>query len=266
MPALSDSVTVVTGGGGPNIGSAISARFAAAGSHVVVVDRDEEHGRRTVDAIEGRGGDAAMLQCDVTDPEAVSQAVSDVATEFGRLDHLVNNVGGAAGVTIDATTEDQFDYAVEQNLKSAFFATKAALPFLATDGGGSVVFLSSVNAVLGGFSEVAYAAAKGALHTLVRSLTADHARDGVRFNVVCPGSVIGDSDVWRRRERESPGTLAAVEDLYPVGRSGRPEDVAEAVAFLASDRASWISGVTLPVDGGLTAAGNLPGGEWWTEL
>jgi NAD(P)-dependent dehydrogenase (short-subunit alcohol dehydrogenase family) len=257
---------VVTGGGGANIGRAISETLAAAGARVLVLDVDADAAETVVDDIADAGGDASFVECDVTDVAAVERTVDAVADEFGGIDVLVNNAGGASGVRLDGIDEATFDDNIDVNLRSAFFTTKAAIPHLRRGDGGSVIFVSSVNALLGGFSEVAYAVSKAGLHALARSLTADYAGDGVRFNVVAPGSVIGDSDTWQRREAEHPGTLDRVADLYPCDRYGEPEDVADAVAFLASGRADWISGVVLPVDGGLTATGALPGGRWWESL
>jgi NAD(P)-dependent dehydrogenase (short-subunit alcohol dehydrogenase family) len=257
---------VVTGGGGPNIGRAVSGTLAAAGAQVLVLDVDVDAAESVVDDIEDTGGNASFIECDVTDVEAVQQTIDAVADEFGGIDVLVNNAGGASGVRLDDVDEGTFDDNVDTNLRSAFFTTKAALPHLRRGDGGSVVFVSSINALLGGFSEVAYAVSKAGLHALARCLTADYADDGVRFNVVAPGSVIGDSDTWQRRESEDPGTLDRIADLYPCGRYGRPEDVADAVLFLSSSRSDWVSGVVLPVDGGLTATGALPGGRWWESL
>ena len=131
---------------------------------------------------------------------------------------------------------------------------------------GNIVYISSINALLGGFSEVGYSVAKAGLHTLVKVLTADYSKYNIRFNVVCPGSIIGDSDVWMSREKENPGTLLNLPKIYPLGRAGKPEDVAYAVLFLASDEASWITGIVLVVDGGITATGALPGRRWWENL
>lgn len=266
MNNFSDGIVVVTGGAGPNIGSAISAGFAEAGAQVVILDVDTAAAGNTVETIESAGGTATFLECDVTDPSAVETTMEGLVAQFGSIDVLVNSAGGADGLRLEETDEETFHRNVEDNLKSAFFATKHALPGLRRNGGGSVVFVSTINALLGGFSEVAYAAANAGLHSLARSLTADHASEGVRFNVVCPGSVIGESETWKQREAAAPGTLDRIADLYPVGRYGNPADVADAVRFLASDRAAWISGVVLPVDGGLTATGGLPGGTWWERL
>lgn len=266
MEDLTGSTAIVTGGGGPNIGRAVCVDLANAGAHVVVLDVDADGAAQTVGDIRDAGGEADAFECDVSDPDAVADTVAAVAAEADGIDVLVNNAGGADGLTMPETTPEQFDANIDANLRSAFFTTQAALPHLREGDGGSVVFVSSINAILGGFSEVAYSTSKAGLHALARCLTADHAGDGVRFNVVAPGSVIGDSDTWQERERKDPGTLDRIDDLYPTGRSGKPKDIAAAITFLSSDRASWISGVTLPVDGGVTATGGLPGGRWWEQL
>lgn len=264
---MSDSpVAVVTGGGGPNIGRTVSLTLARRGAHVFILDKDIEAGETTVETIRSEGETATFLHCNVADVTAVEAAIDSIVAETGRIDTLVNNAGGASGLRLESTTESEFDYNIETNLKSAFFTTKVALPHLRATEHASVVFVSSINALLGGFSEVAYSVSKAGLHALARSLTADYGGDGVRFNVVCPGSVLGDSDTWDRRERQNPGTKGRIDELYPTGRYGQPEDVAAAVEFLTSQSATWISGVVLPVDGGLTATGGLPGGEWWEEI
>lgn len=266
MEDFTNQTAVVTGGGGSNIGREVSRLLANRGAEVIVVDKDQEKSRKTVSLIENDGGNATFVEANLRNVNEISAVVDEIADEFGPIEILVNNAGGASGLQLDQTGEAEFDYNVETNLKSAFFVTKAALPQLVATGGGSVVFVSSINALLGGFSEVAYSVSKAGLHALARCLTADYADDGVRFNVVCPGSVIGNSDTWNRREREDPGTKQRIHELYPVGRYGDPEDIAEVISFLSSDRASWISGVVLPVDGGLTATGGLPGGRWWENI
>lgn len=257
---------IVTGGGGQNIGRSITKTLAAAGAQVLILDVDVESSNKVVNEVNQAGGSAGFFERDVTDVDAVKQTVNTIAAEFNGIDILVNNAGGASGVKLEDIDESTFDANLDKNLRSAFFTTKAALPHLKRSGGGSVVFISSVNALLGGFSEVAYSVSKAGLHSLARSLTADYAGDGVRFNVVAPGSVIGNSDTWQQREKVSPGTLDRVAELYPCDRYGEPEDVANAVLFFASDLSNWISGVVLPVDGGIIATGGLSGGRWWESI
>lgn len=265
MAGVRGQVVVITGGAGPNVGRELSAQLADAGATAVILDIDTENGVEIVEAITARGGDAQFIETDVTDVGAINEAIESVIERYGRINAVINNAGCPAGVTMEEIDEEAFDADIALNLKSAFFTTKAALPHL-KESRGSVVFVSSVNALLGGFSEVGYASAKGGLHSLCRSLVADHSPDGIRFNVITLGSVIGESSVWEQREHRSPGTMERIADAYPLGRYGDPEDVAHVVEFLISEKAAWINGIVMPVDGGLTATGNLPGGRWWEEL
>ena len=265
MAQLTGEVAVVTGGAGQNIGSSVASKLAEDGASVGIIDIDATNGENTVSKIESNGGDAIFAKADLTDVESTKKAIDEIASEFGGIDIMVASAGMAFGTSLDSIDEEDFYKNIDTNLKSTFFSTKAALPYL-RDEGGSVVFVSSVNALLGGFSEVAYASAKGGLHSLSRGLTADYGDEGVRFNVVAAGSILGDSDIWEEREEDQPGLLDQIDDLYPLGRSGEPEDVANTVSFLASAEASWISGVVLPVDGGLTATGAISGGRWWENL
>ncbi len=149
--------------------------------------------------------------------------------------------------------EETLERNIALNLKSAVFCTKAVLSHMISKKRGSVVYISSINAVLGGFGRTAYASAKAGLHSLVQTLTSDYSRYGLRFNVICPGSI---PESWRT---SSPILLKRFEKKYPLKRFGNPDDVAHAVLFLASDEASWITGVVLPVDGGITATGGIHG-------
>jgi len=137
---MSDSpVAVVTGGGGPNIGRAVSLTLACRGAHVFILDKDIEAGETTVETIRSEGETATFLHCDVTDVTAVEAAIDSIVAETGRIDTLVNNAGGASGLRLESTTESEFDYNIETNLKSAFFTTKVALPHLRTTEHASVV-------------------------------------------------------------------------------------------------------------------------------
>lgn len=265
MAQANDNVAIITGGGGPNIGRAISQSLADTGITVVILDIDTDGGNDVVETIRDRGGEAIFIETDVTNVDAIHGAIDTVVDTYDRIDVLVNSAGSPAGVTIDTIGEKEFDSNIDRNLKSSFFCTKVVLPHL-QDNGGSVVFVSSINALVGGFSEIGYASAKSGLHALCRCLVADYSEFGIRFNVVCPGSIIGNSTVWCEREEREPGTLNSVAEIYPLKRYGEPEDVANTVCFLASEEAGWINGIVMPIDGGLTATGNLPGGRWWEQL
>jgi NAD(P)-dependent dehydrogenase (short-subunit alcohol dehydrogenase family) len=262
---MNQKVALVTGGGG-NIGKEIARELSRRGASVWIVERDEPAGAEVVQGIRAEGGTAQLVEADVTDPGDAERAVGEVLQTDGGIDVLVNNVGGSFGLSLEDIDEDAFQRNIDLNLKSAVFMTKATCPSMRDRGGGSVIFISSVNALLGGFGQVAYAAAKAALHSLVQTLTAEYSPDGLRFNALCVGSVPGDSPEWREREQADPGTLESLARLYPLRRVGRPSDVAAAVAFLASDQSGWITGTVIPVDGGISATGALPGGQWWSNL
>jgi len=257
---------LVTGGGGASIGRAISILLAEEGATVMILDIDSPRGEEVAGSIRKRGGKALYIQADVTKTSDIDTAVVETIDKVGEVDVLVNNVGGAEGITLDKIDKECLERNLASNLTSAMLCTRAVIPHMIRQRSGSIIYVSSINALLGGLSEVAYAASKGALHSLVRSLTGDYSRQGLRFNVVCPGSIDGGSALWQNRERGSPGLLKQLAALYPIGRMGVPQDVAYAVLFFASDESSWISGVVLPVDGGLTATGALPGGKWWERI
>jgi NAD(P)-dependent dehydrogenase (short-subunit alcohol dehydrogenase family) len=202
----------------------------------------------------------------VTEPEVPGRVVEQILEVYGRVDILVNNVGGSFGVTLEDADETTIEKNLRSNLISALIFTKMVVPAMISQRQGAVVFVSSINALLGGFSEIAYSAAKAGLHAAARGLTADYGPYGIRFNVVCPGSVPREGGAWARREQESPGTIDRLNRIYPLGRFGTPKDVAHGILYLASDEAAWVSGVVLPIDGGLTATGRLPGGHWWENI
>lgn len=242
-------VAIVTGGAS-GIGAAIGARLTGDGAGVVVLDIDGEAAARTAEALPG----SYPVTADITDPEGVQQAVSDVVAHFGRLDILVNN----AVICWDTPLEDlplpEWTRQVEVGLTGAFLMIQSVLPALFEQGGGSIVNISSVNAV-GYYGNEAYSAAKAGLLSLTRSVAVRYASRGVRCNAVAPGTI--RTPIWNRRLAADPHVLDRLSKWYPLGRVGTPEDVAAAVAFLASDDAAWITGVTLPVDGGLLAGNHL---------
>ncbi|MFJ2742986.1 SDR family NAD(P)-dependent oxidoreductase [Streptomyces sp. NPDC087440] len=238
---------VLISGAGQGIGEATARRFAAEGAQVLVTDREAERAERVAAEIRKGGGTALAQGCDVVDRAAVEAAVALAVETFGRLDVLVNNAYAchAEPELFEETPDGPWYEDFEVSLHGAFRCARAALPHLAAAGGrGAIVNIGSVNAEQH-FGNHAYSAAKAGLASLTRTLAVQCAPRGVRVNVVEPGTV-------RTRAWEGRATpLDVLPAHYPMGRLGEPEDIAAAVAFLASADASWITGVTLPVDGGL---------------
>ncbi|WP_221355324.1 SDR family NAD(P)-dependent oxidoreductase [Streptomyces beigongshangae] len=243
---------VLITGAGQGIGEAIARRFAADGANVLVTDRDSSRAMRVAAAIRDSGGTAESHTCDVADRTAVEAAVAQAVASFGSLDVLVNN---AYSCHPDPTHfEDHEDgpwyQDFEITLHGAYRCVRAALPYLAAAGGrGAIVNIGSVNAEQH-FGCHAYSAAKAALASLTRTLAVECAPRGVRVNLVEPGTI--RTSAWENRQE----ALEHAASHYPLGRVGEPDDIAAAVAFLASADAAWITGVTLPVEGGLLV-GNL---------
>ncbi|MCX4550418.1 SDR family oxidoreductase [Streptomyces sp. NBC_01387] len=245
-----EGYSVLITGAGRGIGAATARRFTEEGARVLVTDLDGARAAKTAAELPG----ALPFTCDVTDRAAVEAAVAYAVEQFGALDVLVNN---AYACSPDAPLfEDEDDESwhrdLDATLSGAFRASRAALPHLAAAGGrGAIVSVGSVNGEQD-FGNHAYSAAKAGLASLTRTLAGRAAPRGVRVNLVAPGTVA--TDAWTLR-RPGVGFERAAEH-YPLGRVGLPDDIAAAITFLASRDASWITGITLPVDGGLLS-GNM---------
>ncbi|MFH9980031.1 SDR family NAD(P)-dependent oxidoreductase [Streptomyces sp. NPDC017179] len=243
-----DGYGVLITGAGRGIGAATARRLAEEGAGVLVTDVDGDVAERTAAALRERGLTARAHELDVADRDAVPAAVELAVRTFGSLDVLVNC---AARCTPDTPLFEDDPEAVwardlDVTLTGAYRCCRAALPHLAAAGRGAIVSIGSVNGVQD-FGNHGYSAAKAGLASLTRTLAGHAAARGVRVNLVVPGTV--RTSAWEGREAE----LDRVRGLYPLGRVGEPEDIAAAVAFLASRDAAWITGTTLTVDGGLTA-------------
>jgi NAD(P)-dependent dehydrogenase (short-subunit alcohol dehydrogenase family) len=239
---------VLITGAARGIGAATARRLAEEGADVLVTDVDPSAAEKAAASIRGGGARAEAFVCDVGERASVEAAVGRAVEVFGTLDVLVNN---AYGCSPDAPLfEDELDEEwtrdLDLTLTGAYRCCRAALPHLVASGRGAVVSIGSVNGIQD-FGNHAYSAAKAGLMSLTRTLAGHAAPRGVRVNLVAPGTV--RTPAWQGRDAD----LAAAGRLYPLGRVGEPEDIAAAVAFLASQDAAWITGTTLCVDGGVLA-------------
>ena len=236
---------VVTGAGG-GLGSALVALFAERGANVTGCDRTEP-------PLAGLPL-AARWTFDLADGAAAEKAAAALVEAEGAPDILINNAGWTRAETFADLSGEATAHEIGLNLTGVMRFSDPVVRAMAARGAGSVVFISSVNA-LQHFGNPAYAAAKAGINAYARALAVEYGRDGVRANVVCPGSI--RTPAWEHRLAKDPGIMARLKGLYPLGRIVDTNEVAEAAAFLASERASGITGAVLPVDAGLTA-GSLP--------
>ena len=245
MQRFTGRVTFITGAG-HGIGRATARRLVEEGARVALADIDLSAATNVAQEITDQGGNAIAIACDVTDPVSVAKAVAASADHFGRLDVLVNVAGGDWDEPdFTEITDETWNSKIDLNLNGAMRCIRAALPHLIASGPGSnVVTIGSVNgdAAFGGYP---YSAAKAGLDILTKNLAATYGRQGVRFNLITPGTIRTRN--WDGMEDQ----LVEFAKMYPLQRIGEPADIAAAVAFLASDDAAWITGINLPVEGGI---------------
>jgi NAD(P)-dependent dehydrogenase (short-subunit alcohol dehydrogenase family) len=250
---LAERTAFITGAGA-GLGRAAAERFAEEGATVVCADVDREGAEATVESVTDDGGEATAHELDVRDHEAVRAAVDATVEEYG-LDVLVNN----AGVMHDPTPMEDLDPAtrdrvLDVNAKGVWNGCAAALPHLKRQGSGAIVNTASLAGVIGSPRFSAYSLSKGAVVNLTRAVAAEVGPDGVRVNAVCPGVTETSMPKGDRSDEEWAELASRMAEEYPLGRLGRPEDVANAMLFLASDEADWVTGEALVVDGGFSCA------------
>ncbi len=246
---LENKVALISGGA-RGMGAVEAKLFAKEGAKVIIGDMLEEEGRQVEAEINETGGECVFVPLDVTNEDAWQRAVNEGVSRFGKLDILVNNAGIYRAHDVVETTSAEWDLVMAVNAKGVFLGTKYAIPEMRKAGGGSIVNISSVAGLVGSKETTAYTASKGAVRLLTKSTAIQYASEGIRANSVHPGTI------------ETPMTAGLLADdahredrinRTPIGRLGRPEDVAYGALYLASDEASFVTGSELVIDGGRTA-------------
>ena len=250
MAVLSGKRALVTGSAS-GIGRATAMLFAQEGAAVCIVDIDAAGGQLVADKINAAGGRAIFIRCDVTSAAECQHAVQQMVAEFGGIDILFNNAGIIRRASVVDTSEEEWDHVMAVNVKSIFLLGKLSIPYMVEAGGGVVVNVSSGWGLVGGRNAASYCASKGAVVQLTRAMALDHGEDNIRINCICPG----DTDTPMLRDEAKQ--LGESEDVFlaeaadrPLKRIGKPDDIAQAALYLASDSAAFVTGTTLVVDGG----------------
>jgi NAD(P)-dependent dehydrogenase (short-subunit alcohol dehydrogenase family) len=251
MPDMTGKVAIVTGASS-GIGRATARCFAERGALVFASDVDRNGGEETVAVIRAAGGRATFFACDISDAEQVAAMVNGAVSEFGRLDYACNNAGieGSQALTHECT-EENWARVIDTNLRGSWLCMKQEIPCLLRAGGGAIVNVSSIAGLIGFANIAPYTASKHGINGLTKCAAIEYARQNIRVNAVCPGA-IQTPMIDRFAGASGPAREGLIEH-HPMGRMGRPEEIAQCIVWLCSNDASFITGQTLAADGGYVA-------------
>ncbi len=246
MKRMKDKVCIVTGAG-RGIGRAIALKLAEEGGKVVIWDMDEENAKKVSDECRGFGTDSIYQKVDVTDRDGIRKSVAGIKEKFGRIDILVNNAGITRDALLDQMKEEMWDAVINVNLKGAFNCTQFVVPVMKEKNQGSIVNIASVVGIYGNIGQTNYAASKAGIIGMTKTWAKELAKSGIRVNAVAPGFI-----KTPMTEKVPEKVISYMIKRTPLRRMGEAEEVANAVLFLSSDEASFVTGHILQVDGGLT--------------
>jgi NAD(P)-dependent dehydrogenase (short-subunit alcohol dehydrogenase family) len=249
--SLEGKVALVTGAA-KGIGKGCAQVLSKHGARIAVVDIDAVAGPQTAEEVEASGGRAAFLRADVSKANDVQEMFTRLIELFGRLDVLINNAGYHISKNVEDTSEQEWDYILNTNLKSVFLCSKYAIPHL-RETRGSIINMSSMVGLVGQRNAGAYSATKGGIIAMTRGMALDFAKDGIRVNCICPGWVETPLvEDWFGQQADPRAAKTYIYGRHPLGRIATPEEVGEAAVFLCSEQSSFVTGVALPLDGGVT--------------
>jgi len=245
---------VIVTGGGSGIGKATAERFLEEGARVAILDSSEKNGRAALKELKAKGYEPMLLIGDVSDSQDVRRMVKGAHGALGAIDVLFNNAGILVEGTVEKVSEEQWDRIMDVNVKGVFLMSKAVIPIMIGQGKGAIVNNASCSGLVGDRNAIAYNTSKGAVVLMTKCLALDYAQKNIRVNCVCPGEIETPMFHQEARSRGKPIAEYRKElcEYHPIGRLGVPREVANAVLFLASDDASFITGAAFSVDGGYT--------------
>ena len=248
---LKDKVAIVTGAS-KGIGKGIAREFSREGAKVVVVSRGESEGIEMAEELGSKEGRAVFVRTDVTDSKSIQSMISKTIETYGKLDILINNAGYHISKNVEVTTEDEWEFIQNTNLRSTFLCSKYSIPHL-RKARGNIINISSMVGLVGQPNAGAYSATKGGQISMSKGMAIDFAPDGIRVNVICPGWIDTPLvDDWFSQQKDPEAARKYIFSRHPLGRIGTVDECGKAAVYLASGDAAFVTGITLNIDGGIT--------------